>query len=97
MIYILLKGTKRFTGAFNYPVRITPENSRLQKDLAFKLLDSYAVITLVVFNLLLVHLLFISFTGHITGIWIWGIIFLISYILPIAVYLKKAFSAKNNP
>ncbi|KAF0198650.1 MAG: hypothetical protein FD166_1291 [Bacteroidetes bacterium] len=97
VIYILLKGTKRFTGAFNYPVRITPENSRLQKDLAFKLLDSYAVITLVVFNLLLVHLLFISFTGHITGIWIWGIIFLISYILPIAVYLKKAFSAKNNP
>jgi len=97
LIYILLKGTKRFSGIFNYPVRITPENSQLQKDLALKLLDTYAVITLVVFDLLMVHLLYNTYTGHTSGMWIWGIVFLISYTLPIAEYLKKAFSARNNP
>jgi len=97
LIYILLKVTKRFTGAFNYPVKITSENIQLQKDLALKLLDTYAILTLVVFDLLLVHLLYNTYTGHTSGMWIWGIVFLISYILPIAVYLKKAFSVKNNP
>ncbi len=95
LIYLITRWAKRFRNNFNYPVKITNENKTEQEALTLKLLDSYSLITLFIFNLLLLHLIYISLSGKTTGVWLWGLIFFVGYLLPIPIYLRKAYR-KNN-
>jgi hypothetical protein len=93
-LFAFIRWVKRFRDHFNYPVKITLENKAAQEALALKLLDTYCLITLIIFNLMLIHLIYHALSGKISGMWIWGLVFLISYLLPIPIYLRKAYRLK---
>ena len=92
-LYLLLKWVKRFPGSFNYPVKLNENNQARQQQLALALLDVYGMVTLIAFNLLQLHLVFNALTASHRLIWIWGPVILISYVAPIPVYLRKAYSS----
>jgi hypothetical protein len=93
-LYAFIRWVKRFRDHFNYPVKITRENKAAQETLALKLLDAYCLITLIIFNLMLLNLIYNTLSGKTSGMWIWGLVFFVSYLLPIPVYLRKAYRSE---
>jgi hypothetical protein len=93
-LFAFIKWMKQFTGYFNYAVKITDENRAEQETLALKMLDTYCLITLIIFNLVILHLIYNTLSGKTSGMWIWGLVFFVSYLFPIPIYLRKAYRLK---
>jgi uncharacterized membrane protein YbhN (UPF0104 family) len=94
VLYLLLKWAKRFKKYFNYPVTITPENKQRQEELAFRLIDVYCILSLLLFNLIgLCILLSFGNSFNSAGLFI-GLLFMIIYLVPLPVYIRRARKIK---
>lgn len=94
LIYFGLLWIKKMKHMFNYPVKITPDNRGKQEMLIVGLVDSYAIITLLLFNLLSAYLIYTLYSEQSGEIWIIILLFTTGYALPFIAYFKKAFRYK---
>lgn len=95
-LVLLFRWVKKFPDSFNYPVKLNENNKARQQQLALALLDVYGLVTLILFNLIQVHLFINTITGSTRLLWIWGLVFLAGYLIPIPVYIRKARRQDGN-
>ncbi len=94
VLYLLLKWAKSYKNYFNFLVAITPENRERQEKLAFRLIDVYCILSLLLFDLIGLNIL-LSFGSSFNsaGLFI-GLLFMIIYLVPLLVYIRRARKIK---